>query len=57
MPGAVKPNPPGEAKPEGLSKYIKRMRTVLRRGSIAKSASGAEGDAGAAANTEGRHAG
>ncbi|PLB47206.1 hypothetical protein P170DRAFT_361913 [Aspergillus steynii IBT 23096] len=38
MPGALKPNPAGE-KPEGLSKYIKRMRTVLRRGSIAKSGS------------------
>lgn len=30
---------PSEEKPEGLSKYIQRMRTVLRRGSSSKRAS------------------
>ncbi|KAH8425454.1 uncharacterized protein LDX57_003207 [Aspergillus melleus] len=40
MSTAHQSNPPGEAKPEGLSKYIKRMRTVFRRSSTAKSGSG-----------------
>ncbi|KAI9045282.1 uncharacterized protein KD926_009696 [Aspergillus affinis] len=48
MSTAVESNPPGEAKPEGLSKYIKRMRTVFRRSSTAKSGSGA------ASNMEGK---
>lgn len=30
---------PSEEKPEGLSKYIQRMRTALRRGSSSKRAS------------------
>ncbi|KAA8652462.1 uncharacterized protein ATNIH1004_001366 [Aspergillus tanneri] len=42
MPGKLKPNPPGEAKQEGLAKYINRMRAVLRRSSTVKSSDGSK---------------
>lgn len=43
---------PGEEKPEGFSKYLKRMKTVLRPRSVSKRQSHAAPETATAAPTE-----